>query len=188
MARNATPMSARDETGEAGCCGEGGCEHSEGSARMATSAAAPQRVELSLEGLSAAGVEAAALALRATHGMTEALLNPITARAVLEFDPAKARVEALVRLLDARGALAGDRLARWHVPLPGLACSRCAARIEEEVGRLPGVQGATVNRAAESLTVEYTPSKAALEPVRAVLASRGFDVAAGELPAPTHVT
>lgn len=137
-------------------------------------AAAHQRVELSLEGVSGDRREAAARALREAEGVTEALFNPIMTRAVLEFDPAATGIEALVRCLEARGAAAGERLTRWHVPLPGLACGRCAARIEEEIGRLPGVHGATVNRATESLTLECTPARVAPAAVRAILASRGF--------------
>lgn len=186
MTRNPTP--ALEKTTETGCCGGGRCEHGDRETRKPpASPTEPQRVELSLEGLSAAAMEAAARALRATEGVTEVLLNPITARAVLEFRPAQARVGELVGLLEARGAVASDRIVRWHVPLPGIACGRCATRIEEEVGHLPGVHGAIVNRAAESLTVEYTPSKTALEPVRDSLASRGFHTATGAPPTPAHV-
>lgn len=189
MAKNMSLKSRHGEAGEAGCCGEGGCQHRERTTREGAPAPAlPQRVELSLESLPGAGLEAVAEALRTTEGVRQALLNPITARAVLEFDPATARVEALVGLLEARGARAGDRLARWHVPLSGLACGRCAARIEEEVSRVSGVHGATVNRPAESLTVEYTPSRAELDAVRAILASRGFDPEAGAAQPSTDVS
>lgn len=170
MATITTAGAARVPAGATGCCSGARCEH--GETRTGTAVAGvPQRVELSVEGLSTDAVAAAARALRAARGVTEALVNPITARAVLELDPAEIRVEALTKLLEGRGARAGDRLARWHVPVPGLACARCAARIEEEVGRVPGVHGATVNRSAESLTVEYTPSGTALDTIRAILAT-----------------
>jgi cation transport ATPase len=42
--------------------------------------------------------------------------------------------------------------------ISGMHCASCAARIETGVGEAPGVSAATVNFAAEELTVEYDPA------------------------------
>jgi cation transport ATPase len=70
---------------------------------------------------------------------------------------------------------AGDGIvARWYLRLAGLACARCARRIEDALGHVPGIWAAIVNRATESLTVEFMPGKTDLEAVRAALYAQGF--------------
>ncbi|MCL6627523.1 MAG: heavy metal translocating P-type ATPase, partial [Alicyclobacillus shizuokensis] len=41
--------------------------------------------------------------------------------------------------------------------ITGMTCAACAARIEKVVGRLPGVQSASVNLASERAKVTYVP-------------------------------
>ena len=58
---------------------------------------------------------------------------------------------------------AGPAEARADLPLEGMTCASCAARIERGLGRLEGVRECHVNYATETATVRYDP--AATDPV-----------------------
>lgn len=109
--------------------------------------------------------------IRALPGVTEALSNPITARIVVEFDPATCSAEDIARSVERSGAKFGGRPARWHLPAVGLACPTCARRAERIVRGIPGVDGVTANPPAGNLTVEFVPMNADLAAIRSALAS-----------------
>ncbi len=136
-----------------------------------------QRIELSVGGLSGAG-DAAPLAARIKRlpGVHEAMLNPITRRAVVLFDPGSIGVEGIVREFEEKRVEVGRSLARWHLAVEGLRCGSCVRRIERKVVSISGVHGATVNLATENLTVEYTPRRTDLAAVRAAVRAEGFDI------------
>ncbi len=49
-------------------------------------------------------------------------------------------------------------LERVDLPVEGMTCASCAARIERGLGRIEGVGEARVNFAAQTATVLYDPS------------------------------
>ena len=55
------------------------------------------------------------------------------------------------------GAGAG-RTTRVDLPIEGMTCGACAARIERGLNRIDGVASASVNLAAERATVVYDPA------------------------------
>ena len=61
------------------------------------------------------------------------------------------------------------------LPLTGMTCAACAARIERQLNRLPGVHAA-VNFAAERAHVEYDPAQADAPKLVATVRAAGFDV------------
>jgi P-type Cu+ transporter len=54
------------------------------------------------------------------------------------------------------GATAGRQ--RIEIPVTGMTCAACAARVQKGLSRAPGVRDAAVNFATERATVEYDPS------------------------------
>jgi Cu+-exporting ATPase len=58
--------------------------------------------------------------------------------------------------------------------ISGMHCASCAARIEKGVGEAAGVSSATVNFAAEELTVEYDPAITGPAEIAAVVKELGF--------------
>jgi len=48
---------------------------------------------------------------------------------------------------------------RLDIPVTGMSCAACAARIESGLSGMEGVSGASVNFAAERATVEFDPSR-----------------------------
>ena len=45
------------------------------------------------------------------------------------------------------------------LPVTGMTCANCAANIERNVKKLPGVMGANVNFATEQATISFDSSK-----------------------------
>ena len=142
------------------------------------------RLELSGSAL-LGGAEGASLATRLAglSGVSTIIANPLTERAVVLFDPAAIGIDGIGAVFEAQGVDLDRTVARWHLPIAGLACARCAGRVEEAVGPLPGVRAAIVNGDAESLTVEFILGRTDLETVQATLLAQGFDH--GRSPRPT---
>ena len=138
-----------------------------------------QRLEIGVGDLSCAG-SAAPLAARIKRipGVREAVVNPITQRATITFDPGAVGAEEIVhRIAETEGADVGRSIARWHLQIGGVTCGSCVERIERSVQAIPGVHNATVNVAADSLTVEYAPRRTDLGAVREAVQGEGFELA-----------
>ena len=68
--------------------------------------------------------------------------------------------------------------ARVDLPIEGMTCGACAARIERGLGRLDGVASAAVNLAAERATVVYDPAVTGPPAFADKVAALGYAVAA----------
>lgn len=139
-----------------------------------------QRLDVSVgRPLHGANVPSLAHRIREIPGVHEALVNPITERALVHFDPGVVGAEEILRQIAQTMDMAvGRSIARWHLQIGGVTCGSCVVRIERAVADVPGVHGAVVNVAADSLTVEYTPRDTDLEAVRAAVSAEGFTLRA----------
>ncbi|HWT93392.1 MAG TPA: heavy metal-associated domain-containing protein, partial [Solirubrobacteraceae bacterium] len=66
------------------------------------------------------------------------------------------------------------------LPISGMTCASCAARIEKRLNKLDGVS-ASVNYATEKATVDFDPATVEPEALVAAVESAGYHAA---LPAP----
>jgi Cu+-exporting ATPase len=73
-------------------------------------------------------------------------------------------------------ATAGD-LRRIDLPVDGMTCASCAARIEKGLAGLPGVAGAHANYGTKQATVVYDPQTAGTDDFEATIAGLGYSVA-----------
>ncbi|MFO0852409.1 MAG: heavy metal translocating P-type ATPase [Gemmataceae bacterium] len=64
---------------------------------------------------------------------------------------------------------------RADLPVVGMHCAACAARIEGALGQAPGVSRAAVNFATGRATVEYDPSATGPAALRDVVRGAGYD-------------
>jgi Cu+-exporting ATPase len=62
------------------------------------------------------------------------------------------------------------------LPVKGMSCASCSARIEKKIGELDGVSLAKVNFAAEMATVEFDPEKISAEQFPEEIKKLGFEV------------
>jgi P-type Cu+ transporter len=63
------------------------------------------------------------------------------------------------------------------LPITGMTCSACAARIEKGLSRMEGVTRANVNLALEQATVQFNPVQAGVPQIEEKIRSLGYDTA-----------
>ena len=66
------------------------------------------------------------------------------------------------------------------LPIQGMTCGACAARLEKVLGRQPGILSATVNYATHRAAVSYDPLQADRETVSSAVRRAGFEVPTGD--------
>jgi len=79
----------------------------------------------------------------------------------------------------------GEDLARSTLPVAGMTCASCVGRVERALRKVPGVVAASVNLAANTVSVEYLPRVASAADLRAAVEGAGYsvpDVSPGEDP------
>ena len=62
------------------------------------------------------------------------------------------------------------------LPVKGMSCASCSARIEKKIGKLLGVTSAHVNFAAEVVTIEFDPQKITVGQFPKAIKKLGFEV------------
>jgi Cu+-exporting ATPase len=65
---------------------------------------------------------------------------------------------------------------RLDLPIQGMSCAGCAARIEKVLHGLPGIQEAHVNFATEKATVRYDPASTTLDQLTKEVEAIGYQV------------
>src|SRR5512138_1483500 len=70
------------------------------------------------------------------------------------------------------------------MPVTGMTCANCAATIERNVRKLPGVQLANVNLANEKLSVDFDPTQLDEQGIIARVIRVGYGVATGKAELP----
>jgi len=67
-----------------------------------------------------------------------------------------------------------------RLPIAGMTCASCVARVEKALGAVPGVQSASVNLATEAATIKVVPS-VTMEALAKAVERAGYEVAREEL-------
>lgn len=70
------------------------------------------------------------------------------------------------------------------LPITGMTCANCAANIERNVKKLPGVSETNVNFATEQASVTYDPGKVQVEDLFKKIRDAGYDVAVASIELP----
>jgi len=76
----------------------------------------------------------------------------------------------------------GDAL---RLPIAGMTCASCVARVEKALNAVPGVQGASVNLATEAATIKVAPS-VTMDALAKAVERAGYEVAHEELDLAVH--
>ncbi|NLE87939.1 MAG: copper-translocating P-type ATPase [Myxococcales bacterium] len=150
-------------------------------------------VHLPLRGLSCSScVKRVERALSAAPGVQEAVVNFATERATVRFDPAATDVEQLCQAVEGAGyGVAREeleaQLARpdeggapaaesWLLQIEGMSCASCVRRVEEVLGKVPGVREANVNLPLQRATVLVDPATARFEDLTSAVEGAGYRV------------
>ena len=65
---------------------------------------------------------------------------------------------------------------RIELPIVGMTCASCVARVEKGLARVPGVESATVNLATERATVFVDPAVAGRDDLVRAVVETGYEV------------
>ncbi len=69
-------------------------------------------------------------------------------------------------------------ISAWTLPVRGMTCASCAARLERVLGRIDGVEDAAVNLASERATLRVDPGRVDAARIAAAIEGAGFTVPA----------
>src|SRR6476659_3422352 len=69
----------------------------------------------------------------------------------------------------------GKAFRTLEMPLLGMHCAACAARIEKALAQTPGVTNAGVNFATARATVQFSPDSVTPGALRTVVQGEGYD-------------
>jgi Cu+-exporting ATPase len=134
-------------------------------------ASAAQRFELPVSGMRCAACAARIeKVLRELPGVA-AEVNLVTERARIRIDDPRSSPEAVIAAIE--GAGFGVPRQTLDLAVGGMRCAACAARIEKALNALPGVE-ASVNLAAETARVRYSPATTDAARVVALIDGLGF--------------
>jgi len=67
-----------------------------------------------------------------------------------------------------------NSLKKITVPIEGMTCASCVARVEKSISKLEGIQNVSVNLATEKATFEYEPAKVSYDDIVKNVESAGY--------------
>lgn len=142
-------------------------------------------LELPITGISCAGCAAKIESgVTRLQGIERATVNAAAETLTVAYDPAKVSAKEFVRTVRDLGYDAGFETV--VMPVGGMHCSSCVARIERHVCALDGVIRASINLATEQASVEYVPRQISPAEIRESIVSLGYDVQEPEARAETE--
>ena len=109
-------------------------------------------------------------------GVAEASVNFATERMDVRFDPARIDLDRIGAAVDAAGFQAApvEEIHEVVLPISGMTCAACAARIEKVTGELEGIRDVAVNLVDESARIRYVPAITPLSRIRETVTRAGY--------------
>ncbi|MFT3952607.1 MAG: heavy metal translocating P-type ATPase [Oscillospiraceae bacterium] len=107
-------------------------------------------------------------------GITQATVNLANEKLFVTFDERLLTLEQIKEAVAKIGFSASEPRTSVTIPIGGMSCAACAARIEKTLGKLPGVTAAAVNLAAEKAVVTYDPQRIRRGEIKAAITKLGF--------------
>jgi len=109
-------------------------------------------------------------------GVKSASVNLATEKLSLEYDEAVLSEEQVAQAVQKAGygIAPKEEAKRVTIPIEGMTCASCVARIEKVVGRLEGVRSVAVNLATERADVLYVPQTVRLSAIKQAISGAGY--------------
>ena len=109
------------------------------------------------------------------RGVTQASVNLATEKLSIEYNEPTFSVENLQKAVDNSGyELIAQEGKTQTFAIEGMTCASCAQTIEKAVGKLSGVDKASVNLATEKMQVSYNPSAISVSDVTGAVSNSGY--------------
>jgi len=115
-------------------------------------------------------------AVKKMDGVANASVNFSTEKLSVEYDDQNSNMSKIKETIEKAGYGVLDEVKSRSVTIPieGMTCAACAARIEKVVGKLGGVVNSSVNLATEKATVTYDPQKIKLSAIKDKIEKIGY--------------
>ncbi|MDR0451754.1 MAG: heavy metal translocating P-type ATPase, partial [Treponema sp.] len=108
------------------------------------------------------------------EGVSTATVNLASEKLFVEYDAAP-RLPAIKEAVAKIGYEVLEKpRAALSIPIGGMTCAACAARVEKAIRRLNGVESVSVNLATEKAAVSYDPQALRLSAIREVIEKAGY--------------
>ena len=114
-------------------------------------------------------------AAKKVRGVTQASVNLATEKLSIEYNEPTFSVENLQKAVDNSGyELIAQEGKTQTFAIEGMTCASCAQTIEKAVGKLSGVDKASVNLATEKMQVSYNPLAISVSDVTGAVSNSGY--------------
>lgn len=134
-----------------------------------------RKTQLKITGMTCAScVARVEKAIRETKGVEQANVNLATEIATFVYDPAQISIEDIVHSIKDAGY--GVEEETVTLPIRGMTCASCQARIENALKASEGVASAAVNLATEKATIRYFPSVVTVNDLKKIIEGEGYQV------------
>jgi len=114
--------------------------------------------------------------VRKLPGIEQANVNLASEKLFVEYDSSVLKLDQIKEKVEKIGYQVVERSENTTVTIPigGMTCAACAQRISKVLGKLEGVEDATVNFATEKATVIYDPQKVRLSVIKGAIEKAGY--------------
>lgn len=114
--------------------------------------------------------------VRKLSGINQANVNLASEKLFVEYDGSQVKLNDIKEAVSKIGYEVAEKSenAKVTIPIGGMTCAACAQRIEKVVGKLEGVESASVNLATEKATVIYDPQTVRLSAIKAAIEKIGY--------------
>ena len=136
---------------------------------------AQQELNLPVTGMTCAScVLRVEKALKKLPGVAAANVNLATEQASVRFDTAQVGPHQIQAAVEQAGyGIVTDRV---EVPVTGMTCASCSARVEKALRKVPGVLEANVNLSSERATVVFSPTDTGFHALKVAVEQAGYGV------------
>ncbi|MEO1814335.1 MAG: heavy metal translocating P-type ATPase [Acetobacterium sp.] len=109
-------------------------------------------------------------------GISDASVNFATENLSVEYDEADTSRQKIDEAIEKAGygTVTTTTINEVTIPIGGMTCAACSARVEKVLNKLEGVTSATVNLATEKATVHYDPQQVKLATIRQAIEKAGY--------------
>ncbi|PGK33677.1 copper-translocating P-type ATPase [Bacillus anthracis] len=110
--------------------------------------------------------------LKKVEGVHEANVNFALEKTKIMYDPQKTNPQQFKGKVESLGyGIVSDKA---EFTVSGMTCAACANRVEKRLNKLEGVNGATVNFALESATVDFNPDEINVNEMKSAITKLGY--------------
>ncbi|MGE1128679.1 heavy metal translocating P-type ATPase [Bacillus wiedmannii] len=110
--------------------------------------------------------------LKKVEGVHDANVNFALEKTKIMYDPQKTNPQQFKEKVESLGyGIVSDKA---EFTVSGMTCAACANRVEKRLNKLAGVNGATVNFALESATVDFNPDEINVNEMKSAITKLGY--------------